>query len=340
MRGSAHTGPDAAQVLAALRDEGELATWGPAGREVRPGTWAEQALPTPDAIERAVADGRLADAARLARHLVVEAQEIHDLYSQWAREIPAELRRRGVADAELAAERARLVEATRADDPERDWVAFRRAVDALAAACEEGAPTKAGLGAALAMWRTAHDRHLHLVAGWVDVAVARLGEEHLGDLWRHLQAEGIAAYARYGLAANPWSRSRALLLQTAIEGMHGHLGGPQGRGEVEVIEHPDRVQLRFSPCGSGGRLRAAERFGVTTERHDWAWNELGVCHYCVHCCALQQLEPIDRLGYPARVIDPPLRAGDPCSWTVYHDPSLVPESAYRRVGRSKPEEDR
>jgi hypothetical protein len=87
---------DPEQELVALRREGELAAWAPAGRDVRPGTWAQQAIPTPDAIEEAVADGRLGDAARLARHLVVEAQEIHDLYTAWARDIPGELRRLGV----------------------------------------------------------------------------------------------------------------------------------------------------------------------------------------------------------------------------------------------------
>jgi hypothetical protein len=322
--------------LIALRRDGVLATWAPGGRAVRPGTWAEQARPTPDAIEEAVADGRLVDAARLARHLVVEAQEIHDLYTAWTREIPAELQRRGVAAPEIARERRRLAALTGAVDPEADWAAFRNSTESFAAGCEADAPVIAALEDALATWRAAHDRHLDLVAGWIDVAVTRLGEEHLGDLWRTLQADGIAAYARYDLSANPWARSRTLLLQTAIEGMHGHLGGPRGRGEVDVAEHADRVELRFSPCGSGGRIREAERFGVTTERHDWAWNEKGVCHYCVHCCVLQQLEPIDRLGYPARVIDPPLRPGDDCTWTVYDDPALVPEAAYRRVGRRKP----
>jgi hypothetical protein len=328
--------PDAEQELIALRRRRELATWAPAGREVRPGTWAQQARPTPDAIEDAVADGRLGDAARLARHLVVEAQEIHDLYTAWTREIPTELERRGVPAPEIEAERRRLLALTGAVDPELDWAAFRRATETFAAGCERQAPSIAALADALVTWRAGHDRHLDLVAGWIDVAVARLGEDHLGDLWRRLQADGIAAYARYDVATNPWPRSRALLLQTAIEGMHGHLGGPRGRGEVEVAEHADRIELRFSPCGSGGRLRAAERFGVTTARHDWAWNETGVCHYCAHCCVLQQLEPIDRLGYPARVIDPPLRPGDDCTWTVYNDPSLVPEAAYRRVGRRKP----
>jgi hypothetical protein len=51
---------------------------------------------------------------------------------------------------------------------------------------------------------------------------------------------------------------------------------------------------------------------------------------------LQQLKPIDNLGFPARVIDPPLAPGDSCRWTVYRDPGDVPESAYRRVGRGKP----
>lgn len=323
--------------LAELRARGELAFWSPAGRLVRPGTWAEQAQPTPDAIENALGERRLADAAALARHLVAEAQEIHDLYMQWTAAIPRELERAGVPEDELESTRQRLVALSGARDPAGDWQRFADATEAFAASCEAEEPSQALLDEALATWRSAHDSHPELVAGWVDFAVSRLGEAALGDLWRTLQADGIAAYARYDRAANPWPRSFALLLQIAIEGMHGHLGGPAGRGEVEVTEHADRVELRFATCGSGGRLRAARRFGVTEARHDFAWNEIGVCHYCVHCCVLQQLEPIDRLGYPARVIDPPLRPSDSCSWTVYRDPALVPEEAYRRVGRRKPE---
>ena len=187
----------------------------------------------------------------------------------------------------------------------------------------------------LETWRGAHDRHLNLVAWWIAFAGGELGEGELGALWRELEADGIAAYARYDRSATPWPESFAFLVQCAIEGMHGHLGGPRGLGEVSVQDHGDRVQLTFAPCGSGGRIRAAERFGVTTERHDWAWNEVGVCHYCVHCCVLQQLSPIDDFGYPARVIDPPTRPGDPCTWTVYRDPSLVPDDAYTRVGRKR-----
>jgi hypothetical protein len=304
---------------------------------VRSGTWSQQAEPTPDRIRAALSDRRPDDAAALGRHLVVEAQEIHDLYTEWSTAIPRILAGRGLSAAVLAAAARRAVHETGAGDPAGDWRRFVDRVNVFADACRlADGPHEQRLAAALDAWRSAHDRHRDLVAWWIAFAVDELGEATLGELWRELEADGITAYARYDVGRTPWEHSFAYLVQCAIEGMHGHLGGPRGLGEVSVTDHGDRVQLTFAPCGSGGRIRAAERFGVTSARYDWAWNEVGVCHYCVHCCVLQQLEPIDNLGYPARVIDPPLSPGEPCSWTVYRDPGDVPESAYRRVGRSKP----
>jgi hypothetical protein len=325
------------QELERLRDSGEVVEWSPAGRPVRPGDWRQQAQPTAERIGAAVREARWADAASLARHLITEAQEIHDLYTEWSAAVPRILVRHGMAPERVAAAGEQAVREFGAEDSARDWSAFEQAVSAFAQGCEAGGQDhERRLEAALNGWRRAHDRHLELVAGWIAFAVQELGEAQLGGLWRELQAGGIKAYERYDVGRTPWEESFAFLVQSAIEGMHGHLGGPRGLGEVQVSDHGDSVTLTFAPCGSGGRIRAAERFGVTSERHDWAWNETGVCHYCVHCCVLQQLEPIDNLGYPARVIDPPLRPGDPCSWTVYRDPRDVPTSAYRRVGRTKP----
>jgi hypothetical protein len=53
---------------------------------------------------------------------------------------------------------------------------------------------------------------------------------------------------------------------------------------------------------------------------------------------LQQLEPIDNLGIPVRVIDPPTAPGDSCSWKVYRSPELIPDGAYEDVGRRPPRE--
>lgn len=309
------------------RAEGEVAGWEPAGRSVRTGTLAEQAEPTLDRIVRAIREGRCAAAGALVRHLVVEAQEIHDLYTAWCSTVPEILVRERVA-----------ANVTVNVDAKQEWIKFCRAVEEAASAAEVGEISVADVEALVGCWREAHDRHLGLVAAWIDAAVAGLGEARLGELWAELQADGIAEYDRYDIRRNPWNRSHDLLVQTAIEGMHGHLGGPDRRGEVDVAEYEDRVELRFEPCGSGGVLRARERFGVTTQQHDFAWNKTGVCHYCIHCCVLQQLTPIDRLGYPARVIDPPLRPGDACTWTVYRDPSLIPAEAFERVGRRRSEE--
>jgi hypothetical protein len=324
------------QELERLARRGEVVEWAPAGRGVRPGNWLTQAEPTPERIRHALREERFDDAAMLCRHLVTEAQEIHDLYRDWSKGVPRILVRRGVAEERIAAAVEQAARETGVTDAEGEWTAFAAAVRVFAEGCElRDGGHEQRLGAVLDIWRRAHDRHLQLVAWWIAFAVHKLGEGQLGGLWRALEADGIAAYGRYDVAKTPWEESFAFLVQCAIEGMHGHLGGPRGLGEVSVQDHGDRVQLTFAPCGSGGRLRAAERFGVTTERYDWAWNEVGVCHYCVHCCVLQQLEPIDNFGYPARVIDPPLAAGDPCRWTVYRDPNDVPESAYRRVGRAK-----
>lgn len=294
------------------RNEGELAHWPPVGRAIRTGSFREQAEPTPDRIERAVADGRPAEAEALARHLVVEAQEIHDLYSAWCEELAALV---GMPN----------------DDADQHEEAWRRFV-----AASEAWRSGDALEPVLARWATAHDEHLERVADLLDHAVEEQGEEMLGEIWGSLQRDARAFYrATYG-PARPWESSRERLIQVAIEGMHGHLGGPRRQGEVVVTEHPDRVSLTFATCGSGGRILTGGRHGVVEGSHGFAWSRAGVCRYCVHCCVLQQQGAIDDLGYPARVIDPPTSAGEPCTWTVYHDPTLVPPDAYTRVGRTPP----
>lgn len=310
MARAGHAGAEARTIP--TRAAGELARWEPLGRAVRTGSWQEQAEPTPDRIERAVAEGRAADAEALVRHLPVEADEIHELYTEWSRRIP-----------ELC------------DLPARDPAPHDAAWAAFVAACSAwraGDPLEPVLDA----WTAAHDAHLDEVATLVDEAVEAWGEARLGELWATLQADGSAFYrATYG-PEQPWAASSERLLQVALEGMHGHLGGPRRRGEVEVEEHADRVTLRFAPCGSGGRVLAGERHGTVAGSHGFAWSTPGVCRYCVHCCVLQQLGAIDDLGYPARVVDPPTEPGASCAWTVYRDPALVPDAAYARVGRSRP----
>ena len=88
----------------------ELGIWAPVGRAVRGGSWAQQAEPTLGRIAFATRVGRSADAAALVRHLVVEAAEIHELYTTWCIAIPGILRRDGLGDERIAQLRAELIE--------------------------------------------------------------------------------------------------------------------------------------------------------------------------------------------------------------------------------------
>src|SRR5205085_1604688 len=148
--------------------------------------------------------------AALARHLVVEAQEIHDLYSQWSDGVPRILVARGVPEERIADAVEQAVRETGTEDPEGEWTNFTAAVRAFADGCELSDDRhEERLLAAVDAWRVAHDRHLDLVARWIAFAVGELGEGQLGGLWRELQADGIAAYVRYDLGQTPWEESFA-----------------------------------------------------------------------------------------------------------------------------------
>ncbi len=137
-------------------------------------------------------------------------------------------------------------------------------------------------------------------------------------------------------------------LALTVEGMRGHLSGPGRLGSVDVIDEGIRVVVAFDPCGSGGRARrgdvargvpsASERLelGFSVGAHDWTWRREGVCLYCSHCSLINEILPIERLGFPMRVTEYPESPDDKCRWILYKDPQDVPAEAYERVGKRKP----
>jgi hypothetical protein len=124
------------------------------------------------------------------------------------------------------------------------------------------------------------------------------------------------------------------------EHLRFHLSGSAREGSAGIVEEEDRYRLIFHPCGSGGAMR--RRMGaepppseVLSTPSPVSWGLAGqVPYYCAHC-ALNELQSIRRVGYPAFVteFDPDPTA--PCGWTVYKDPSLIPERVFERVGRRK-----
>lgn len=336
--------------------DGPLAHEPSLGRPTRTGGTDTLGEGTFDAARRALREGRAEDAARLVEVSVLEADELRDVYGAWPATTAAWIRARGVDPDVVAQEETRLRDLL-GQGPGATitarWPSYTALVEEAAVRCRTtGEPTAAAaIEAARGCWQQIHDDAVDLVSGMVDVAVRLVGEQALGDLWDHLMADWYDAHERrYALDAQPWPESARQLAVAVFDGFHAHLTGPDRSGTVEVIEEEDRIGFRFAPCGSGGRSvaagitggrpRAAAPYGfaVTTRPHDWAWNTVGICSYCVHCCQLNEVMPIDRLGYPTRVIDAPTwpaTDADPsCTWWIYRDPSLVPDEVYARVGRT------
>jgi hypothetical protein len=178
---------------------------------------------------------------------------------------------------------------------------------------------------------------------WVQ---GRLGEPDVERIMR--ETLGSWAGERY---ANYLDLSFEERVALTVEGMRGHLSGPGRLGNVEVSDEGNRVVVAFDPCGSGGRARrgdpeqgippASERpeFGESQQAHDWTWGREGVCLYCSHCSLINEILPIERLGFPMRVTENPERPEDKCRWILYRDPREIPAEAYERVGKVKPSAD-
>ena len=111
--------------------------------------------------------------------------------------------------------------------------------------------------------------------------------------------------------------------------------------------------MEFDPCGTGGRMRRGDdasdqgsreeapyEFGSVQGAYPWTWGAEGVCSYCAHCSFVNEIIPIERLGYPMRVTEYPQNRDDRCTWTIFKDPALVPDSAYLRVGKTPPSKEK
>ena len=122
--------------------------------------------------------------------------------------------------------------------------------------------------------------------------------------------------------------------------LRGHFSGGGREGSVEVIEESDRYRLVFDACGSGGAMRRRlsktdAPSEVLAEATPSTWGlKNQVPPYCSHC-AMNEIESIRRFGFPIAIteFDPdPLK---PCGWTIYKDPTKIPDSYFTRLGATK-----
>ena len=335
------------------------------GRRIRLGSWEDQKISTYRKIREAIEDGHFDQAAKLASYFVDEARVCFQIYRQWIPDLNAFLAENGVPRDELDRLNAEIVAKLdlpdgRPWDPYRQWDDFVNRIDDLVGSIhkeriEEALTT---LDEAKEAWRRCHDRDVDHTYGLMSEIVASLGEHRIGDMWNMVLLPLFAwRYEKFDIDKHAWEEGLEVLMLVACEAMRGHLVGPERTGDFELIETDDRYILRFDPCASGGRtirgdtiegtparMEPPYNWSVSSEPHPWNHFQTGVCHYCTHCIALMEELPIDRFGYPVRVIDPPRYGAvdedgrpEKCQWQMFKDPTQVPEEYYARCGRTKPD---
>ena len=337
----------------------------PLGRRVRLGSWEDQRVSTYSKIQDALDAEEWGFAAELAHYFVDEASVCYGIYRQWIPDLRAFLRENNISTEDLAAIDADIL--SKLDLPEGNtwnaslqWHLVRTQGEELVRLIHQhqGEAAHAQLVELKETWRRCHDRDVDHTYGLMSAIVERLGEAAISRMWdKVILPLFIWRYEKFDIDKYPWADSLDTLMLVACEAMRGHLVGPERTGDFELIETDDRFILRFDPCGSGGRtirgdtiegtparMEAPYGWTVSEEPHPWNHFQTGVCHYCTHCIRLMEELPMDRFGYPVRVVDPPRygvtdESGAPvkCQWQMFKDPTKVPEEYYERVGRTKPE---
>lgn len=335
------------------------------GRRVRMGSWQDQKVSTYRKILEALEAGEWDEAASLQAYFVDEANVCFTLYRQWIGDLRGFALENGVSTEAADAREAQFQGLSALPDgspwkPRQHWDRFLGEIRAVTAATYREQPDKAKelMAQAKETWRQAHDRDVDHTYAYMSLIAEELGEASIRDMYdRVLLPLFVWRYEKFDIDKHPWDEGLEVLLLVSCEAMRGHLVGPERTGDFELIEEEDRYILRFDPCGSGqrtvrgdwiedtpARMEPPYDWKVSEEPHDWNHYTPGVCLYCSHCIILMEHMPMDRFGYPVRVIDPPVYPDtdkDPnvrqkCSWTMYKDPTQVPAEFYERTGRKKP----
>lgn len=336
------------------------------GRRVRLGSWEDQKVSTYRKIKAAVAAGDWDHAAELADYFTDEANVCFSLYRQWINDLNGFLKERGCGPEELAEVNAAIVAKIALPDgspwnPHRHWDSYKRQQRELLAHIHraQAEEAEAALDRMKETWRQTHDRDVDHTYGLMSEIQERHGGQGIVDMFQKLLVPLFAwRYEKFDIDRHPWDEGLEALMLVACEAMRGHLVGPERTGDFELEETDDRFILRFDPCGSGqrtirgdwientpARMQPPYNWGVSQEEASWNHFQKGVCLYCAHCIILMEEMPMDRFGYPVRVVDPPVypdvnrdpEARQRCQWQMFKDPTQVPAEYYERVGRVKPE---
>ena len=342
------------------------------GARVRDGGAAGVGVPTAELIEQALDRGDRVEAGAAFDYLV--ERELHRILTVYYRWIPAvvdwlrprtpegdltavvtEAVAEGIAQGapEPAAIAALIAGPPAGPDPDaaadiaRNLVQQALAVpdiDGRLATLERDCRAHLSADTVMALTSAYQLHHDDLVrVTWALMAVAQRlhGEDAMADLLR-TSVTGPMVRGRTTHAELARMTGREIMLLT-VETMRSHFSGPAARGAVDVTEENDRYVVAFDPCGSGGRVRRTVDHGLLASddayvrgAHPWTWGEKPVCLYCAHCSFVNEILPIENVGFPKRITLYPQSPGDRCRWVIYKNPTDTPAAYYHRVGQEKP----
>jgi hypothetical protein len=183
-------------------------------------------------------------------------------------------------------------------------------------------------------WCAVHDWLVVWIQELLTSLVAARGEEAVLESVRH------AYEAIWGPRYATWYDMQPIQrLRLSVEGMRGHLSGSTRRGDLIVLEEPDRFVMVLDPCGSCGILRRGDpesgrppySVAGNARPHPWTWGRVGVGWYAVHSPIALEFVHYERGAPPLR----PLEGCDgngPCRWYVYKDVAAIPSTFAERMG--------
>ncbi len=124
--------------------------------------------------------------------------------------------------------------------------------------------------------------------------------------------------------------------QMLAAGLRAHLT------PVVVEEDDEKFTVMMSPCGSGGKLISNKKYETSRnltriknpQRITFGRGDFPM--YCANC-AIENIVPIEKTGYPIWVTDAAEKLGEtPCKLHIYKDPDKIPAKYYERFGLKKP----
>jgi hypothetical protein len=169
--------------------------------------------------------------------------------------------------------------------------------------------------------KTLHDG----LVSFVDYLLTRLAEFGEEEIYK-------ALWKRYDPVVRRWlsdTPGQKESLERCIEFQRGH------GGNCSITEESDRYVVVCDPCGSGGQLWRTKDIALLKTARFWTWGKTNIPHYCVHCCVMWEILPIELRGYPIRINLIGDKPEDPCIHLYYKQPESIPEEYFTRIEKSK-----